>query len=269
MSVRVIAEVGENHLGDMSRALEMVRLASASGADFVKFQSYSEYDLAPTVDEDTRSWIRKTQLSEDDHFRLKAEAERCGITFLSTAVNIRWAAFLRDVGLGVIKLASLSLVNLDLLRFAGENFDEVFMSTGMGSVEEIEQALHAVGNKAHVTLLHCVSEYPTSDVDASLKSIRFLRERFPDSAIGYSDHTIGTVACIAAVALGAKLIEKHFTLDKSLEGSDHILSADPAEMAAIAHGCRRVGNMLGEFKKQPTAGELENSQIMRFLFVNR
>ncbi len=265
MTLRIIAEAGENHLGNVDRAVEMVRLAAASGADFIKFQSYSEEDLSPDVPEETRLWIRRTQLSVDNHYQLRNEAEKRDITFLSTAVNIKWARLLRDMGCRAVKLASLSLTNHALLRFVGESFEEIFVSTGMGEVGEIDQALKAVGSQARVTLLHCVSEYPAPDAHVSLLSVPYLHERF-GSAVGYSDHTIGLVACIAAVALGAELIEKHFTLDKTLEGTDHILSADPAEMAVLVHGCRRSATMLGDSQKVPTEVEKSNRALMRGLF---
>ena len=265
MKVRIIAEAGENHLGDVDRATEMVRLAAASGADFVKFQSFDERDLGPQVAEDTRTWIRRVQLSEGDHARLQAEAARCGITFLSTAVNIRWAAFLHGLGCRQVKLASLSLTNHVLLEYAGRHFDEVFVSAGMGTTEEIEAALGAVGSRTRVTLLHCVSQYPTPDRDASLLTIPYLHKRF-GCAVGYSDHTIGTVACLAACAIGAELIEKHFTVDKTLEGTDHILSADPAELTELVHGCRRIEQQLGRLEKSITARERETRASVRSLF---
>ncbi len=265
MTIRIIAEAGENHLGDVNRALEMVRLAAASGADFIKFQSYSEEDLSPDIPEETRAWIRRTQLSVDNHYRLRDEAEKKGITFLSTAVNIKWAKLLFEIGCRAVKVASLSLTNYALLRFIGECFDEVFISTGMGDVEEIERAVDAVRQRARVTLLHCVSEYPTPDIRASLHGIPYLRQRF-DCSVGYSDHTIGAVACIAACALGAELIEKHFTLDKTLEGTDHILSADPIEFCELVYNCRRVTVQLGSNEKRPTPIEMKNRQGMRSLF---
>ena len=266
LTIRVIAEAGENHLGDMARASEMVRLAAASGADFIKFQSFGADDLGDHVDEETRAWIEQVALSQDDHQRLFDEANRRGITFLSTAVNVRWASFLSDLGCRALKLASLSLVNRPLLEFAGAHFDEVFISTGMGEVEEIASALEALGHKPRVTVLHCVSEYPLPDAHASLLSIPYMRERF-QRPTGYSDHTIGTMACIAAAALGAELLEKHFTLDKTLEGSDHILSADPSDLAEICYATKRVGVMLGEGGKQPGADELSNRDAMRGLFT--
>lgn len=265
MSLRIIAEAGENHLGDINRALEMVHLAAGSKVDFIKFQSYSEEDLADSVPLETRKWIQRTQLSLEDHHRLQKEAQNQGIKFLSTAVNVKWAKILRDMGCKVIKLASLSLTNKALLCYVGEYFQEVFISTGMGNVEEIEKALSLVGKKSRVTLLHCVSQYPVTDRQASLKSICYLRDWFK-VPVGYSDHTIGILACFAAVALGAEVIEKHFTLDKTLEGTDHILSADPSELAQIAYGCRRIASMLGQFAKEPTEGELKNSVVMRTLF---
>lgn len=266
VNVRIIAEAGENHLGDMNRALDMVRVAAASGADFIKFQSFDESDLSPGVQEDARTWIRRVQLSEADHHRLRTEADRCGITFLSTPVNIRWASFLRDLGCRQVKLASLSLTNRPLLEFVSTTFEEVFLSTGMGSEEETVAAVAALGMCSRVTLLHCVSRYPTPDCDASLLTIQYLHQQF-GRPVGYSDHTIGTTACLAACALGAELIEKHFTLDKTLEGTDHVLAADPAELAAIAYGSRRIAAMLGERHKLPRPGELANRETMRGLFV--
>ena len=265
MSLRVIAEAGENHLGDIDRALEMVRRAAGTGADFVKFQSYNVEDLSPETPLEAREWVSRVQLSVDDHGRLRDEAERSGITFLSMAVNVRWATVLQDLGCRAIKLASVSLTNHPLLRFAGEHFDEVFISTGMGNVEEIGEALEAVGDRAKVTVLHCVSMYPVPDEHASLLSMTYLRERFSCS-VGYSDHTIGNVACIAACALGAELLEKHFTLDKTLEGTDHILSADPAEMADLVHSCHRVAAQLGTADKHLSEGEMEARVAMRSMF---
>ena len=136
----------------------------------------------------------------------------------------------------------------------------------MGDVGEIDAAIEAVGSSPQLTILHCVSEYPAPDAHASLLSVPYLRQRY-DCGVGYSDHTVGTVACLAACALGAELIEKHFTLDKTLEGSDHILSADPAEMAAITHGCRRIAVMLGSGDKTPNEQEIEARHLMRGLFT--
>ncbi len=268
LSIRVIAEAGENHVGDMGRAVEMVHAAASSGADFVKFQSYSVDDLAPGTDADTREWVRRVQLSVDDHYLLSEAAGAAGITFLSTAVNVRWATFLQEMGCKSVKLASLSLTNEALMMFVAERFDEVFISTGMGDEEEVGKALIMLGSKPRVTVLHCVSEYPLPDARASLFSIPYLRERF-GLPTGYSDHTIGVIACIAATALGAELIEKHFTLDKTLEGTDHILSADPAELAQIAYGCKRVAVQLGAGGKAPTEKELKGRQMMRSLFQER
>ena len=265
---RLIAEIGENHLGDTLLAMKMLNRAARHGADIVKFQSFDEADLSEDVDEETRNWIRRVQLSEADQRALKIEAETAGIQFLSTAVNVRWARFLAELGCPAIKLASLSLANLPLVEFAGENFEEVFISTGMGVEEEIAAAMQAAGSKTRVTILHCVSQYPTRDDDANLLSISYLKERF-DVPVGYSDHTIGTEACLAAVALGADLIEKHFTLDKAMEGSDHILSADPRELAEIAQGIDRISAMRGSLRKAPTEAEINQRGTVRSIFVEQ
>jgi N,N'-diacetyllegionaminate synthase len=264
-TVRFIAEAGENHLGDVDRARIMVQEAAKTGADFVKFQSFSTEDLSPSVDDETRDWIAKVQLDKSTHRDLKRVSEDSGIGFLSTAVNVRWADFLADLGCRAVKLASLSLTNLPLIEHASNVFDEVFISSGMGTLEEIDRALAATSGKAKITLFHCVSQYPTPDDDASLASVSFLRDH-ASCAIGYSDHTIGTTASIVAVSLGAELIEKHFTLDKTLQGTDHILSADPLEMTEIVRKCSRVGHLMGPGGKEPSAGELQNLSNMRGLF---
>ena len=268
MSMRIIAEAGENHVGDMQRAVAMVRIAAKSGADFIKFQSYSVDDLSGGVEAEVRDWIQRVQLSVDDHYALHEEAKQAGITFLSTAVNVHWANLLHEMGCSAVKLASLSLTNERLLNYVSGHFDEVFVSTGMGDTNEVAKAVDILGTKPRVTVLHCVSEYPLPDAHASLRSVTYLQERF-GLPTGYSDHTIGTTACIAAAALGAELMETHFTLDKTLEGTDHILSADPAELAEIVHGCNRVAVQLGEPGKTPTSAELDKRSTMRSLFHER
>lgn len=265
MSLRVIAEAGENHVGDMDRARRMVEIAADAGADFVKFQSYDGDDLAPSVDDETRRWIERVSLDQADHRTLKKVADEAGIRFLSTPVNVRWAEVLRDLGCPTVKIASLSLTNHDLLDFVGDAFEEVFLSTGMGTLDEIQAALDVLGPEPHVTVMHCVSEYPAPDERANLRSITHLDQELGTS-VGYSDHTMGTKACLGAIALGAEVVEKHFTLDKTLEGTDHVLSADPEEMAEITHGGRRIRKMLGTADKTPTEPEKGNREDMRTLF---
>ena len=265
--IRIIAEIGENHLGDIEIAKRLVKSASLAGADFVKFQSYSFEDLAENTEVGIIKSIKKTQISEDDHFVLIKECRKEHIEFLSTPVNVYWANFLKDIGCNRVKIASLSLTNHDLLSYVGKNFDEVFLSTGMGSIDEIHEALKILNNK-NTTIFHCVSNYPVEDIDAQLKSILFLKEKLP-YPIGYSDHTIGVEACLAAAALGAEVIEKHFTENKNYEGTDHILSADYDDLVNIINQSKKINSMLGKKDKLLNQSELENKITMRNLFVER
>ena len=265
--IRIIAEVGENHLGQIEIAKRLVIGASKAGADFVKFQSYAKEDLDPLTSEDIIGSIEKTQINEDEHLILKKLCESQKIEFLSTPVNVHWAKFLKKIGCKKAKIASLSLANKELLSYVGKNFEEVFVSTGMGTLDEIDSALKSINNK-NTTVLQCVSNYPVIDTDAQLNSIRYLQSKLSYN-VGYSDHTIGNEACLAAAAIGATVIEKHFTENKNYEGSDHILSADQNDLEKIVKMSRRINSMLGTNDKFLNKSEVENKKIMRNLFIER
>jgi sialic acid synthase SpsE len=174
--MRIIAEAGENHVGDMQRAVAMVRIAAKSGADFIKFQSYSVDDLSGGVEAEVRDWIQRVQLSVDDHYALHEEAKQAGITFLSTAVNVHWANLLREMGCSAVKLASLSLTNERLLHYVSGHFDEVFISTGMGDTNEVakarspgSQSSTASRSTRYRTLMHRSGASHTSKSDSACR----------------------------------------------------------------------------------------------------
>ncbi len=265
--IRIIAEVGENHLGDIEIARRLVKSAHRAGADFVKFQSYDYRDLDKSVDEEIVNSIKKTQIRKEDHIVLKEICDNLDIEFLSTPVNVYWAKFLKEIGCKKVKVASLSLANEKLLSFVGEEFEEVFLSTGMGTIEEIKKAINIVNNKK-TTVFHCVSNYPVRDNQAQLQSITYL-QKILDNDVGYSDHTIGIEACLAAASIGALVIEKHFTENKEYEGSDHILSADFKDLKNIVEMTKKIQSMQGIPEKILNEDEIQNKKIMRNLFIER
>jgi sialic acid synthase SpsE len=263
--VKVIAEVGENHAGDTQRAVDMVRLAREAGADVVKFQSYRGQDVDP--DDPEREWFTQVELSEDDHRALIAAATENGIEFLSAPFTLERAQLLVEtLGQKTVKVASSEMLNTRLLDYLNGRVETLYISTGLADIEEIREALRHLGDIPDVVIMHCVTQYPLEDEDANLRAIATLVEEFPEHRIGFSDHTLGTVAPVLAVALGATVIEKHFTVDRSLPGTDHELSLLPDEMAEMVRDIRRAEQMLGERDKRPTAGELEIREFVRTRF---
>ena len=261
----VIAEIGENHLGDMDMARRMIEEAAAAGADIVKFQSYLGSDVPP--DDPEREWFSKVQLPDDMHYEMKSLAEACGVQFMSSPFTVERARLLCEgLGLKRIKIASSEMLNFPLLYYVNQHADTVFLSTGLSTVEEIEQAVSHLGRVQNCHILHCCTQYPTEDHQANLQAITLLRLAFPGYSIGYSDHTLGIDAAVAAVSLGARVIEKHFTLDKNLPGTDHVLSATPTELKEMVQRIRRVEVLLGRPVKQPVPEELEIREFVRGRF---
>ena len=277
--VLVIAEAGVNHNGDLDIAKALVAAAAGAGADYVKFQTFVADEVvaadAPkaryqqrsgAAGESQRDMIRRLELSLDDHLALIAECERHGIGFLSTAFDLASFDLLMALGLPLVKVPSGEITNLPLLRRMGAAGKPMLMSTGMATLEEIADALRVVAEagtpRASITLLHCNTAYPTPMGDANLRAIATLREAFA-TQVGYSDHTLGIEAPLAAVALGAMVIEKHFTLDRDMEGPDHAASLLPSELAAMVAAIRNIEQALGDGVKRPTASELENRDIAR------
>ncbi len=261
----IIAEIGENHIGDMDLARRMVVEAARAGVDRVKFQSFLASEVHPTDPE--KEWFERVQLSDEAHFEFKRLAEENGVGFLSTPFSLNRARFLCEkMGLREIKIASSELLNFPLLDTIARFAETVFLSTGLATLEEIAQALDHLRSVPRVVILHCVTSYPVADGEANLLAIRALQEAFPHREVGYSDHTVGIAAPVVAAALGATVIEKHFTLDKSLPGTDQLLSADPAELRQMVQMIRRVEQLLGSPEKKPTLREREVMEFVRGRF---
>ncbi len=262
----IIAEIGENHLGDVGRAKKMLADAARAGADMVKFQSYLASEVADTDPE--KEWFARVQLSDEAHYELKEYAEKHGVEFLSSPFSLNRAKLLCEgLGLTKIKVASSELLNLPLLDYVNQHAETVFLSTGMATLEEIKLALAHLGKVRTCHLMHCVTQYPAKPGEANLRAITTLKTAFPRHQVGYSDHTIGTDACIIAAALGASAVEKHFTFDKNYpEGTDHILSATPDEFREMVDRIRMVENMLGDGIKQPSPGERRIKELARSRF---
>lgn len=263
-SVIVIAEIGENHIGDMQRAKKMIFEAAKAGADIVKFQSY----LASEVKEDDpeKEWFSQVEISDKAHFELKEYAENYQTEFLSAPFSLNRAQFLCEMlGLNKIKIASSEMLNFPLLDYVNEHTDSVFLSTGMATLEEIKLSISHL-NKVNICIMHCITQYPVQLEDVNLNVITTLRDTFPEHSIGYSDHTTDILAPIIAVALGAKVIEKHFTLDKTLPGTDHVLSATPDELSEMVNMIRETEVLLGNSIKKPLLQEEEIKRFVRSRF---
>lgn len=283
MGIYVIAEAGDNHNGSFELALKLVDAAKAAGADCVKFQTFrteevistraekAEYQKASTgTDESQYEMVKKLELSFDQFRQIKAYCDTVGIRFLSTPFDIPSVRFLREMDMPFWKIPSGEITNLPYLLEIARTKKPVVMSTGMCEMEEIQAALDVLRENGtpKITLLHCNTEYPTPFGDANLRAMAFIRERF-GVEVGYSDHTLGIEASIAAAALGASIIEKHFTLDKTMEGPDHQASLEPSELKALVAGIRHVEAALGDGVKRPSPSERKNIEIARKSIVAR
>jgi len=261
----VIAEVGENHCGDWDRAKELIRVAARSGADFVKFQLYDADDVAKNDPE--REWFYRVQLDNKMWEELAALAIREGIRPLCTPWGVEKARIIHTVTPEAIKIASFHISDASLLRYVNQNFETVFISTGMATMDEIEAAVSLLDRVKTLYLLHCVSEYPLVPENVNLLVMSTLRERFGSRVrVGYSDHTIGIFTSVIAVAMGAEVIEKHITMSKSLEGTDHVLSADPDELTELVRQVRLVEVLKGCHEKRMTPQEMQMQRFMRERF---
>ena len=251
----------------MDIARVMVREAAAAGADIAKFQSYRGSDVRS--DDPERDWFSHVELSDEMHVELKALAESCGIGFMSSPFTVERARFLCEgLGLRKVKIASSEMLNVPLLEYVDQHTDTVFLSTGMATLDEVKEAVSHLTEVEDLYILHCTTQYPCPDEDANLRAIPSLKSAFPERHVGFSDHTTGTLAAPAAVALGAVVIEKHFTLAKNLPGTDHVLSVTPPELAELVASVRRVEAQLGTVQKAPVAEELEIRDFVRNRFKN-
>jgi len=277
-NVFIIAEAGVNHNGDMALALRLCDAARAAGADAVKFQTFRAQDLvipgAPTAayqsrqtgDHDQFAMLERLELSEAQHQQIKVHCDAIGIEFFSTPFSQEAVDLLLRLGVRRLKLSSGELTHRALVAYAAATQLPLLMSTGMATMPEIVEALAWVraarGHVRDVVVLHCTSAYPASDETLSLTALRQMSEQL-DVAIGYSDHSLGIEAPLAAVALGASVIEKHLTLDRHLPGPDHSASLEPDEFLRMVQGIRRVSAMLGDGVKAPLPEELDTARVAR------
>ena len=280
----IIAEAGVNHDGNIEQAIKLIDVAADAGADLVKFQTFDAKALATanaelaayqenapdladaSHDAGQLAMLKRLQLSEQDHMTLSAHCEARGIGFFSTAFDLESLDFLARLGAERFKVPSGEITNLPYLRRIASFQKDVIMSTGMAELSEIDEAivcLEAAGlSKDKITLLHCTTEYPAPIEEVNLRAMHSMADTF-GVGVGYSDHTDGIDVAIAAVAMGASVIEKHFTLDKNLPGPDHSASLEPEALKAMVEGIRRIECALGSAQKQRTASERKNVQLVR------
>ncbi len=263
--VIIIAEIGENHVGDMELAKKMIVQAAKAGADMVKFQSYLTSEVRD--DDPEKEWFARVQLSDKAHHELKEYAERHGVEFLSSPFSLNRAKLLCErLGLKKIKIASSEMLNFSLLDYVNQYAEVVFLSTGMATIDEIKLSLSHLSKVKTCYIMHCVTQYPAKFEDINLSVLTTLKAAFPDYPIGYSDHTVSILAPIIAAALGAEAIEKHFTLDKTLPGTDHVLAATPKELKEMIKRVRETEKILGKPIKHPTLEEVEIRDFVRGRF---
>lgn len=272
----IIAEIGECYNGDLATAERLMKAARDAGCDIAKFQTLDFEQIAP--DDPEKDWFEKIALTPARIDDLIARARGVGIEILFTPENEKTAGWLVERGLRDVKIASSSLADDAFLRFVNDHFYRVFISTGMAALDEVRQAVAALQRVAELYIMHCISEYPTGPLleqrglralaneDVHLNMMRMLMDAFPQHHVGYSDHTAGILAPVAAVAMGAAVIEKHITLDrrrpveafrtgKEYLGTDHVLSLEPDELKEMVRQIREVEGMFGEWKWERSPGE--------------
>ncbi len=280
--VFIIAEAGVNHNGNIELAKELVVKAKESGADCVKFQTFkaedvvtknapkAKYQLKTTDPEESQiNMLKSLQLPLDSYKDLIEFCNNEKIIFLSTPYNINDVDFLDKIGAPAFKLASMHTIEPYMIEYTASKQKPVILSTGMATLSEVDEAVSAFKriNFQDFALLQCTTNYPASIEDANLRVIDSLKQTF-NTTVGYSDHTQDDIACIASVALGAKIIEKHFTLDKSMEGPDQSSSCDPEEFSKLVKNIRKVEKSLGSYYKKPSKIELQNLIGMRRSIVS-
>ena len=279
--VIIIAEAGVNHNGDINLAKKLIDIAVEAGVDYVKFQTFNsenlvsktakkaDYQIENTKDstESQLQMLKKLELSHSQHIELISYCKHKNISFFSTAFDLDSLTYLKELGLSMVKIPSGEITNLPYLRRAAELFSNVIISSGMSSMEDIHKAFEVFidsgFNKNNISILHCNTEYPTPMKDVNLLAMLSIQREF-SVKVGYSDHTLGIEIPIAAVALGAKVIEKHFTLDRSLPGPDQLASLEPDELKAMVEAIRNIELALsGNGLKEPSESEKKNIEIAR------
>ncbi|MCR9140702.1 MAG: N-acetylneuraminate synthase [bacterium] len=279
MSVLLIAEAGVNHNGDLELAKRLIHAAAEAGADYVKFQTFvaerlvtldaakAPYQKETTGSDETQyNMLKKLELSEEMHVALMAECESQGIRFLSTGFDIQSVEYLHRLDLGLFKIPSGEITNVPYLRRIASFGTPVILSTGMATMMEVESAIECLlqggAERSDITVLHCTTDYPADFRDVNLKAMQTIRDAFGVS-VGYSDHTPGIEVSLAAVALGATVIEKHFTVDRTLPGPDQKASLEPDELRNLVAGVRNIEQALGDGVKAPRESELMNREVAR------
>jgi N,N'-diacetyllegionaminate synthase len=275
----VIAEAGVNHNGSIEMAKRLIDVAADSGADIVKFQTFkaenvvsqsaqkAEYQKNTTdAKESQYEMLKKLELDENTHLVLMDYCQQKGIAFLSTPFDLESIRFLHQLGLGIFKIPSGDITNYPYLKALAKYNKQVIISTGMSRLGEIDEALEVLTingtDRNKITILHCNTEYPTPFEDVNLKAMLSLKQAFK-LPVGYSDHTRGIEVPIAAVAMGATVIEKHFTLDRTLPGPDHKASLEPHELKAMVYAIRNIEKAMGGGIKTPSLSEKKNIPIAR------
>ena len=279
----IIAEAGVNHNGNLDLAFKLVDIAAKSKADYIKFQTYSTDDLvqkkvglAKYKKKKSKKissqykLLKKFELSVSDHLKIIKRCKRKKIKFLSSPFDLKSINVLKKLKLNLFKIPSGEITNIPYLRKIGGLKKNIILSTGMSNIEEIKNAIKILissgTRKKNITILHCSTEYPANRNNLNLLSISLMKKLF-NISVGYSDHSIGLQASFTAVALGAKVIEKHFTINKKLSGPDHRASLSPNELVKLVKGIRDIELTFGNFIKKPYLAELENSKFIRKFIV--
>ena len=279
MKTLIIAEAGINHNGDINLAFQLIDVAVSAGADFVKFQTFTadklvtkytkkaDYQNKTTAESESQyAMLKKLELNRETHKKLIAYCKSKKIKFLSTGFDIDSIDLLVELGLERFKIPSGEITNLPYLRYIGKYGKPVILSTGMAALDEIERALNIIESagtsRKQITVLHCNTEYPTPMTDVNLRAMTTIRDTLKVQ-VGYSDHTLGIEVAIAAVALGARIIEKHFTLNRDLPGPDHKASLEPNELKSMVLAIRNIDKAMGNGIKRPQKSEAKNKPAVR------
>ena len=272
----IIAEAGVNHNGKLNIALRLCDAAKEAGADVVKFQTWNtdllitknvgmaEYQETNTGKSKSQyDMLKELELPYDNFRKIKEYCDKIGLIFASTADESQSLDFLIDLGIPFIKVGSGDIGNIPYLRYMGTKNLPIILSTGMSSLADIDISLVALreGGAKDITILHCTTNYPCPYDEVNLRAMLTLRDKY-GLPVGYSDHTIGTEIAVAAVAMGATIIEKHFTLDKTMDGPDHIASTEPDEFREMVRQIRNIEKAMGDGIKQPTASETEIKKVV-------
>jgi N,N'-diacetyllegionaminate synthase len=280
--VFIIAEAGVNHNGDLDVARQLVDAAVDAGADAVKFQTFkadrvaspsapkAEYQLRTTGTTASQlEMIRSLELSHHDHYVLRDHCQSKGIIFLSTPFDESSADLLEELGVPVFKIPSGEITNIPFLEYVAKKRKPLILSTGMSWLSEVDEAVRVVRSAGarEIALLHCVSNYPAEPADVNLRAMQSMASAMK-LLVGISDHTSGTEVAIAAVAMGARLVEKHFTLDCNMPGPDHKASLEPHELKSMVSAIRRVELALGHGRKEPAASEMQTAAVARRSLVS-